>query len=302
MAQYFHGRREIGKFIQEVEDGRGRIHCVILEEWNDSDNSTTAWCGIDGTCTVEKTVGLSEKENSTLKGVIEATIGIKDVVGIKSQIEESIGREVNWTESKTTSRTFAIKAPKCGRCTLTVYNLIRIYNLTYYRKSKNPFRRDKWVWVWNRTLRERTDNHDLVPDFVPYHERCKCTDPKESPPSDGRLGFDFGGISFRVPYLLTDKGFDVQIMEKTVSLTFTDRQAMLRGLDHGFDVTLPVVYIPEPLLFLGDVTGDALEGTIKKDAEPILELSATVVTQVSSKIGSLTVGMKDMTSIAELEL
>ena len=298
MAKYFDGRREIGEFEQEVENGRGKVHCRIFEEWVDADSSTTARCGADGSCTVERMIGLSEKATSTLKGVIEASIGIKDVAGIKSQIEESIGREVNWSETKRTSKTFPIKAPSCGRSTLTIYELVRIYELSYSKKNWNILSSKKWIPGWKRTLREITDNHDGIPEFMPFDEQCNCKEQRNLPPPDGRVIFDFGLISIRVPYRLTDIGFDVQIMDKIVSLSFTDRQTMVRGLDHGFDVTLPVSYIPEPLLFLGDVTSESINGTLTKEELRSLEESGTALTEIVPGMLPFKVEMKEMRSVS----
>src|SRR5947207_3188382 len=112
MAKYFRGKHSVGNFTQIVENGRARIDCQILEEWEDIDQSTTARCGLEGSCTVEKTIGVGEKGTYTLKGVIESTIGIKDLLSLKSQVEEAVGHEVNWSTTVTTTKTFPYKAPR----------------------------------------------------------------------------------------------------------------------------------------------------------------------------------------------
>jgi len=265
MAKYFCGRRQVGQFEKLVENGRGRIDCEIFEEWVDIDLSTTAYCGAGGSCVVERSVGLSEKVVHTLKSVIEASIGIKDLLSLKSQVEETIGREVNWSVTDKATKTFTYNAPKCGRYTLVIYELTRIYVLTYYRKKLITFGKDVWTKKWSRTLPERTNNHDGFPDYEEYHEACNCPGKKESPPPDGYISFDMGRISFRAPYRLTDSGFAFHVGEKKFEFTSDNHSA--RDLDYGFSATIPASMVPEPLLFLGEVTAQKIEGRIQKYVE-----------------------------------
>ena len=264
MARYFSGKRPIHEVSQTLENGRARIDCRIFEEWRDIDHSTTARCGFEGSCTVDKTVGLGEKAIHTLKGSIESAIGVTGLLDLKSQVEEAVGREVNWNTELRTTKTFPYKAPKCGRCTLTIYQLYRIYEFDYWRKKRFTWAQEAWDKKWFRTLTEPTNNHDAFPDFEQYDDTCGCTNKEDPPPHDGHLSFDFGHISFRVPYRLTGDGFQVQILDKVAQFTVPGRADLLRGLDHGLITTLSVSLIPEPLQFLGEISEGELEVRVQK--------------------------------------
>lgn len=141
---------------------------------------------------------------------------------------------------------------------------------------------------WTRTLRESTNTHDGLPDIEEYDERCNCP---EAPPSeyDGRLCFDFGLMSFRVPYHLTRQGFDVQLFERVVSFAFHEDYASgIRSLEAGVNIVLPVAAIPEALKFLGDLGAEErVEPRVFKYTEPDHEPSMLLEEASAGKIGLL---------------
>src|SRR3974377_1978476 len=104
MAEHFAGRKRVGKFSHTVEDGRGRFDWDVFEEWVDIDQGTTARCGMPGSCTVERSSGISEKTSETLKSVLGGSFGVKDVWSVKAELEGAIGREINWNEADTSTK------------------------------------------------------------------------------------------------------------------------------------------------------------------------------------------------------
>ena len=270
MAVYFQGRKLIAVFNQVVEDGRGRLDWDVFEEWIDIDQSTTARCGMPGSCTVEKSVGVSEKTSQTLKGVIGAAFGVKDVWTVKAEVEKAIGREVNWDTAVKSTKTFQFQAPKCGRYSLTVFRLQRLYQVSYLRKKWFSWGADRWEWKWTRTFTEDTHTHDAIPDVEEEDPVCRCPRRDEPQRFDGNLAFDFGSISFRAPYRLTGQGFDVQIGNKVIAVSMAEPALVARSLEHGLaGVLLSTALIPEPLRFLGDVEAKELEARVRRvpDAE-----------------------------------
>ena len=154
MATYFSGRRLLKAFSTHSPSHRSRIDWRIFEEWRDIDEGTASRCGVEGTCTVEVASGISEKSMSTLKEVAGGTLGLKDVWSLKYELEENIGREVNWQISKRSAKTFRIQPPKCGTSALlTVYQLFRIYELTCSRKKWFSFSEEKWIRFEHSTHR-----------------------------------------------------------------------------------------------------------------------------------------------------
>lgn len=261
MAVYFQGRRRIGSFLLSLNDRKATLNCEIFEKWEDIDCSTTARCGADGQCEVSKTLGISEKTARTLEDVVESSLGIKGFAELKAQAKDVIGKEVNWSQSTTTTKTFPYKAPKCGRFTLIIYQLVREFELSYHRPRL--LGSDE---IWDRVIREDTNTHDALPDVLEFDEICKC--PKnDSLKYDGRLCLDLGNGSFRAPYRITGDGFEIQIVDKVITFSFDNYPAGVRGFDRGFSITLPVDIVPAPLRFLSGIEGETIEAHVSRFKE-----------------------------------
>jgi len=267
MAVYFDGRKKLCQFSKTFELGRSKFDVTIFERWVDADSTTTARCGCPGSCKIEKSEGLSERSTNNLKGVIESEIGLKGVLNLKGHIEEMLGHEVCWNQCITNTKSFSFTAPKCGRYTLTIYKLVREYEITYSRYKRRLFEPDVWDKKWTRILYESTNTHDALPDIDEYDEICNCPESKQIV-YDGRLCFDSGRLSFRVPYRLTAHGFNAKIFDRDISYT-------LKGelnkrdyiLNNGFESTLSMDYIPDVLIFLGDFEGEQIKFRVFKFIE-----------------------------------
>ena len=246
-----------------LRSGKEILQCTIFERWIDTDSGCAVHCGDEATAEAEKTTGISEKSVETIEASVESSIGITGLAQLKSQLKGVLGYEVNWNKSVTTKMTYPCKAPKCGSYELTIYQLVRDYELTYFRRGSWPFKSDVWDRKWTKTITEETEKYDAVPDRREYDERCQCS-PKDSPDYDGRLCFDFGDLSLRVPYKLTPEGFTVRLAEHVVSFTFTDYSAGIRRLDDKLNISVPTKVIPEPLLFLSGIEGAEIEATVYK--------------------------------------
>ena len=261
MAVYFSGRKLIGKSSQLSDSGRARVDIRAYERWDDIDISSIGRCGEPATCVVEKSEGLSEKSLQTLKGVIESTLGVEGIAAIKSQIEEVLGKEIEWSRSITVTKDFKYPSPKCGRAVITIYELRREYEVTYLELRRHLFRSNVWDKKWTRTLLQETNKHDALPDIEEYDELCGCPDAKHSE-YDGRLCFDLGNLSFRVPYRLKEGGFDAQIFDKVVSFTFSESTSSFHALEEGVSIEIPTEIIPEVLKFLSDIEEETMEARV----------------------------------------
>jgi hypothetical protein len=271
MSVYYEGRRRVGGFSQSLESGKSKVDVEIFERWIDVDASTTARCGAVSNSQITRSVGLSEKSTHNLKGVIESALGVQGLINLKAQVEELIGHEVSWNHSVSITKVFEYTAPKCGRYTLTIYELSREYQITYSRQLWRPFQPNIWDKKWTRTLLETTNIHDGYPDIEEFDEACNCNKARPSE-YDGRLCFDLGKLSFRVPYRLTKDGFEVQIFERLVAFVFAnDNVSGVRSLDAGVTILIPINIIPEALVFLGDLNGELLEPLVFRYIESMLD-------------------------------
>lgn len=288
MATYFSGRKLLKVFSTYSQNQRTRIDWRISEEWRDIDEGTSSRCGVEGTCTVEVASGISEKAMSTLKEVAGGTLGLKDVWSLKYDVESSIGREINWQVSQKSTKTFRIQPPKCGRSALTVYQLFRVYELTCARKKWFRFNDEKWVKLNTRTIEERTNNHDAIPDTVESDPICNCPDAPAEATFDGFMQLSFGTIGMRVPYRLTPAGLELQIDRQLVNVRAPNLTALMRGLESGLEIEVEANLVPEPLRFFGNVDDDTtLRGRMAKYVDETVEFSfeSGVVGEIEFSVG-----------------
>lgn len=284
MAQYFEGRKRVGTLRQSVEDGRGRLDWDVFEEWIDIDEGTTARCGMPGSCSVEKSQGISEKATETLKSMLGGSFGVKDVWSVKAELEGAIGREINWNVAEKTTKTFQFEAPKCGRYSLTVYRLQRLYVISYFRKRLFSWGGEKWDFKAKHSFAEKTNTHDLMPDIDEIDPVCRCPPPADPDQIDGYLSFDFGTIGFRAPYRITPRGFDAQIGNKIVAVSLAEPRLVARALEQGLAAMVATELIPEPLLYLGGIEpGGQLEARVRR----IADTSATVEGVLAPMVGQV---------------
>jgi hypothetical protein len=255
MGIYFIGRRKVGSFILRPHE-RAVLKCDAFERWEDIDLSSTARCGVAGSIAVTKEVGLSVRDHHTLTVTVEGSIGAEGIASLKSKVEETVGREVNWSVAQNTTQTFSFTADKCGRHSETVYQMVREYELAYRRKKL--FGSESW----ERTLRERTQCYDAVPDIEDWDELCNCPKPNRRD-YDGRLQLDLGDLSMRVPFRRTPEGIEINFGGKAGIVQQTAAE--------GFYGRVPVDLLPAALRFLGDVAGEYVECAFSpyEDPDPV---------------------------------
>lgn len=287
MAVYFSDRKLVGESSQLLSSGRARVDIRVFERWDDIDISSIGRCGEPASCVVEKSEGFSDKSIQNLKGVIESTLGVEGVAAVKSRIEEVIGREIQWNRSIKVTKNFEYPSPKCGRAVITIYELRREYEITYLQLRRFTFRNDVWDKKWTRTLLQETNKHDGLPDIEEYDELCQCPEAKH-PEYDGRLCFDFGDLSFRVPFRLKEGGFDVQIFDRVVSFTFSESTDSAHALDEGVAITIPTEVIPEVLRFLGDIKENEIEARVFRHTDSGEPYAALGETSASISIDQVT--------------
>lgn len=259
MATYFRERRVIGTTLCELEPGRLEIRCEIHERWEDID-STTARCGDDGTCTISRHIGVSQKTAETIKASIETELGLSGISKLKTSIEGTIGREVIWEARTETTKTFPFKVPKCGRATLTIYQLFRDYDISIWRRKRWPGG-GEWRETGRRLISEALNAHDALKDIEDRDPGCKCP-PAPADDPHGFLCLDFGTVSLRLPYRLTDTELELLGLESAVAFSiekFDSRDNAMQSLLEGIDFKIARRLLPEPILFLlGDAgSGDA---------------------------------------------
>lgn len=254
MSVYFSGIQQVDEFSHSIKSENERIDVRVYERWVDTDISSVARCGDTGFCEVEVSEGFAKKSIENIKGVIETTLGVDGFASLKSRLETQLGQELQWSQSKRVTQRFDHSSPKCGRKVITIFNLVREFEVTYLRRRRFTLKSDVWDEKWTRILPYQTNKHDALPDISPYDELCECPDATYAE-YDGRVCFDFGNVSFRVPYRLRGDGLDVQIFDHVVSLDFEDSAAQIRALEEGMEMQVPSELLPDVVRFLGKIEG-----------------------------------------------
>lgn len=274
MAKFFNGTRDIGQFSMDTTPGRERIECAVSEKWVDIDKSTTVRCGNAGSCDITKSIGLSQETSQTLETSIKSSIGPEAIAQLKTSVQATLGFQVNWSSNETVTKHFAYQAPPCGRLTLTIYQLMRVFNITYWRRRRWS-RREVWENEWTRTLYEYTECHDGHQDSEDFDEQCKaqgCKRP-DTGPSDGLLSFGIGSTNVRARYHMTVNGFEAKFGNHAVLFEFKDAAAGFQDVEEGFQVEIPSLIIPAPLRFLGNIEDNQVVASVSR-----IEAAAAVLT------------------------
>jgi hypothetical protein len=267
MAGYFRGVRDVHRFTMDWEGGKGLIECAVSEQWTDIDTGTTVRCGETGSCTVTATVGLSEQYSNTLESSIEGSLGVTGIAQLKTNIKTATGTVVNWSRGATRSQTFNLTAPKCGRNSLSVYQLERIYDLTYRRSSAPWFRSEPRIWhlKWARRIVEGTSNYDALPDREQVDDICGCKDALEER-WRGIASISSSPVSFRVPYkydFARRLVLNLPNGMKTIDLQADD--VVGTDLKEGLLLSLPLAAIPEPLVFLAGLKAPFVDVSVVEE-------------------------------------
>ena len=258
-AHYFAGRRRIGNPVLIQLDKNSKLECSVYQKWIDTEQGVELACGQTDTVGFSIACGVSEKALTSLVSKIGSSLGVKDVAALSLEISETIGYEVNWSVTKTLTHSAPCTAPKCGRLTLEIQQLVREYELTLHTRRGFIFK--SWDQHPTRTIVERTEKHSLWPTSEEYDERCKDCNRPASPGYDGRLIVEAGHADLFLPYKLTSKGADVRVLNKVVSFKFAEFAAGVSQLQDGAHLLFPQdAFSSHLLFFIGRV--EVAEGNI----------------------------------------
>ncbi|HKR83308.1 MAG TPA: hypothetical protein VJS37_03980 [Terriglobales bacterium] len=197
MSHYFSDRRQILEEFIEI-NSRWKVNYKVFKRWQ-LRNTQTCYCGTKGTIKFSRSRGVSQTALNSLQSAIEGSIGVAGLATIKSSVTSSLGEEVQWTRTESEEMTFECVAPECGRTELTVYELLREYEIAAAHRGV-LFKSDYWDVRWRDTFYEAVGEYTGVPDSIPWDPKCKCKVSPQPPECEGRLSLDMGTVCLLVPY------------------------------------------------------------------------------------------------------
>jgi len=168
MAAYFSGTRSYEPIL--VEDGDSRLACTISEYWCNMDQDITVMCGAKEESETERTIGIAQKEFSSLESTLSSSLGVKGLASLGSKLRDLVGKEIELREATTRRTKCSIAAPKCGTRSYVFYQLIRVFEFKVPRFRPWPFK----ACVSTRTFVEKTKNFAIREERVEFDPQCGC--------------------------------------------------------------------------------------------------------------------------------
>jgi len=252
MAEYFLGRRDVASFVIELERGNKLLQVHVAEYW-DLIISDTVRCGAKITLELSRKTGIRKSEKESFENSIGASIGVKSIAEIRALTKENLATEIYWEAIQEEKKTGEYPSPQCGRCDILHYQKLREYHFIYQEK--------KWFHKnsWQRYLIEHTKYYHDDSKTIKYDPNCPCV-PDDTRDYDGLLHIDFGVTSMLAPFRRLASGIEVDLSGKQANIDVTG--------DRSFQATIPKDFIPESLIFLGNMNEDSYEAEIRPYSEP----------------------------------
>ncbi|HWT03147.1 MAG TPA: hypothetical protein VN256_23045 [Pyrinomonadaceae bacterium] len=254
--QFFPGERLVENFALRLSNGDVDLRCTVVEKWVEK-LARSVSCGRSRKFILKKTLGISLTERKELEAAISSSLG-KGIAELKSEIRSKSGLEISFEETHEEQEEFSIQAPKCGRTTLQVYQLLRLYNFSYrdnrsflkrWFSSLRKFPREMEEWL-NR-IYDMSMTDDTDPDCLIMYPECQGA----SEGREGLVNLDFENFGLLASYRRGDDG--IVLINLNVSVPAKNIEELMYS-----EVTFERRMIPPHLLFLSGEHKDKLSARV----------------------------------------
>jgi hypothetical protein len=253
MINFFNGSKLVQELDFEIEN-KVRIQGKIYERWIQKLSRSIA-CGVKEKRTIEKKVGLTQTQREDLESLVKGSIGIKGIASIESQIKSRIGSDITLECVINEKEEKEFEAPKCGRITICVYQLVREYELTIIDKRFLSFSKQ----AKKIHLIEYTDNlYDESPTTESDPD-CGCKDPIDDS-DDGLLCLL---INKKYQLLTTYKELPEKVLLKSLNISLTE--ADIGRLTLG-KLRIDSSLIPAHIMYLADIKEETVPVSLNTNA------------------------------------
>jgi hypothetical protein len=245
--EFFTGDRKVDQFTLSLHKGKAQVSCTVLERWEER-TSRSLNCGMRRKRTLKKSIGVSAVEREELESTISGSFGLEGIAGFKSELRGKLSREITFEESREEEEEFEFAAPKCGRLIVRVYQLVRIYQLSF-----KDFR--SWLFRKGDLFKTIVESVDRIYDRsieIENDPDCGCNRKPELG-FDGLVNLDLGKIAMLVGYQHKNNGIALPTLGVTLQAS-----NIKEILFHS--ITLSSEAIPSHLLFLADESSSVLTG------------------------------------------
>lgn len=289
MAHYFPERRMVRELFEiPIQENKIKVQCAIFERW-EFRKGFDCKCGHKTSLKLGKTEGVSSTVSATIEGSIENTLGPAGLIQLKTSLKGTLGAAVNWTQTQTEELMYECDPPKCGACDLSIYQLMRDYELAIYRRG-GIFKSGVWDKKFGGSIPEQIGRYTEVPDCVERYEKCPCPPAESKADYDGRVSIDFGNVCILAPYRLTTKGIDIRLARLVVSFPFYEYHTAVGALETALKMSFQRSFLPSEAIFLGNLEGDSFEADVRIYRDPGASTSdlAEILLQGSPSVKQIT--------------
>jgi hypothetical protein len=211
-------------------------------------------CGTKHSTKLTRRLGISAKERDAIEGTLKTSFGLKGIAELKSELKSKISHEIGWDKSEEIEEEFEWEAPKCGRETIALYQLQRVYKLSF--EDTRFWHKDAWtrtVVEWLERIADQSKRVENDPD-------CGCSrQPKVG--GDGLVNLSLGKISMVVPF--TQHGNHIEFSTLKLSVRARDVEQLFEKT-----YTIDRRCVPDYLLFLAGAKAKTFEGQFARYVEP----------------------------------
>lgn len=276
-SEFFRGEQTVDEFVITFHSGRARLSCTIVECWKEL-ISRPLVCGQEYEREFIQRNGITSIDREEIEATISGSLGLKGIAEFKSQIKGKTGRELQFEQSQEIRETTKFTAPKCGRLTLLIYQLKRLYQFCY--QDTRFLHHDSWT----KTIPEWTNRIHEASKASQNDPACGC-DPRAEAGIDGQLYLDMGKISMVAGYRNHASALEIPSLDLSIA---ANENEPFTGT-----VSINRKAIPAHLCFLADEQSDNVTARLLPYVE---EWSANVI-EVQP---SLRAGIRGLTSLGIL--
>lgn len=253
--ELFAGERIVEECVLSFHSGKATLRCSLRERWADCLIAFLR-CGNAQTFRLKRIVGVSKRELTTLENAVKVKLGVDGLASFTGQLKEQATTEVAMQESSEEEQEFRFEAPAKGLLAVLVYQMQRVYYLTYEdnRWGRRNHGFQLTVTEWLRRFFDDSKRHEV-------DEQCsggiegRGSEAGPDVPT-GRLRIDFAGFTMSIDCVRTDRGLEVPSLDAFVAPRDLGKILSVPG---SFERSI----VPDHLLFLANEIGATLRGQFR---------------------------------------
>lgn len=239
----FTGTRELTRFSLPLNEGKATLACVVTIRWHEL-MVRTVKCGAKYSRKLTSRLGVEKSQREDLEAVVKGSLGFPGVGNFESTLQAKAGFETRLEYASELEESFEFDSPKCGIRTIMLYQLQRVYHLTF--KGRGFFKDEEWeksFVCWSDRIHDGGKRMEFDPE-------CGC-EPPTRPDPDGTFYINLGKISLLSTFHEREGRIYIPGVKARVTPEISRTKASTVNIQRKM--------IPKHLLFLAREDADAFQ-------------------------------------------